>query len=66
MTQLQLDQGTYVFQELFQLFMLMGLDQHVLVVDVLYDECVAVLVVYPGEDGLDGWIALDQNAFRID
>lgn len=44
----------------------MSLDQYMLVVDVVYDECMTVLVVYPGEDGLDGRITLNQHAFRTD
>jgi hypothetical protein len=56
---------TYILQKLLQLIMFPFLNQHMLVVDIFDNEGVAMLLIYPHDDGLDGGIALDQDAFII-
>ena len=53
----------YVFEQQFQLLVLVFLDKHMLVVDVFNDKVVSMLVVDPDDDGLDGGITLDEHAF---
>ena len=42
--------------------MLVAFDQYVFVVNILDDDVVVMLRVDFDDDGLDGWVALYQNA----
>ena len=54
---------TYILQKMLQFIVFPFLDENMLVVDVFDDEGVAMLLVYPHDDGLDRWITLHQYAF---
>jgi len=55
---------TYIFEKGLELLVLVLLDEHMFVVDILNDDVVVVLVVDPADDGLDGRITLHQNSCR--
>lgn len=57
--------AAYFFEQLLQLLVLVRLHKDMLVVNVLDDECMAMVFIDFYDDGLDGWIALDQDAFTI-
>lgn len=54
--------GSYCVQPRFQLVMLRGLNEHMLVVDILDDVRIVVLAVDLDDDGFDRGITLDQYA----
>lgn len=58
-------QRSYVLEQLLQLFVLVALDENVLVVNVFDDEVMLMLGVNLDQDSLDGGIALYQDAYLV-